>query len=86
MEVQKLDKLEIIPKNVKKIFLGLHGYGSDAEDLLNLGLQFRSVLKDTAIITVNGPFDCENRMMGYQWFSLRTMNLFKILNLKVQRF
>ena len=77
--MQELTHLEIIPQKVERIMIGLHGYGSDANDMLGLGMQFRDILKNTAIISVNAPKDCETNMGGYQWFSLKTMNLFSIL-------
>lgn len=78
MENRKLDFIEIVPKTVNNIFILLHGYGSDNEDLLGLGMQFRDLLPNTAFIAVNGPWTADMGG-GYQWFSLRTMNLFSIL-------
>jgi phospholipase/carboxylesterase len=74
----KLEYLEVIPDKVDNLLITLHGYGSDYNDTLTLGLQFRNLLKNTAIISVNAPFICENGI-GFQWFSLKTMNLFAIL-------
>jgi phospholipase/carboxylesterase len=79
MDVEQLNHLELVPKQTKNIFILLHGYGSDAEDLFNFGLQFRDLLPNTAIISVNAPHKCEMQHGGYQWFSLKTMNLFSIL-------
>ncbi len=78
MENKKLDFLEIVPNTVNNLFILLHGYGSDNEDMLSLGLTFRSLLPNTAIVSVNGPWEAD-KGGGYQWFSLRTMNLFSIL-------
>jgi len=79
MNSEKLTHLELIPKKVKKILILLHGYGSDAEDLFSLGMKFRDLLPETAILSVNAPTKCEMQHGGYQWFSLKTMNLFSIL-------
>lgn len=79
MDVEKLTYLELTPKHTKSIFILLHGYGSDAEDLFSLGMHFRDLLPNTAIISVNAPNRCEMQCNGYQWFSLKTMNLFSIL-------
>ncbi|HSQ97953.1 MAG TPA: hypothetical protein VLL98_04505 [Rickettsiales bacterium] len=79
MESKKLNHLELVPKDTKNIFILLHGYGSDAEDLFNLGLRFRDLLPHTALISVEAPDKCEIQHGGYQWFSLKTMNLFTIL-------
>lgn len=78
MENKKLDFIEVVPEKVNNIFILLHGYGSDNEDLLNLGMQFRNLLPNTAFISVNATWKADNGF-GYQWFSLRTMNLFAIL-------
>lgn len=55
-----------IPKKVKRVLLLLHGYGSNGEDMLNLGRTL--ALSETAIICPNG-FD-EMGFGGYQWFPL----------------
>lgn len=78
MENKKLNHLELVPKETKNIFILMHGYGSDAEDLFNFGLQFRDLLPHTALISVEAPNKCEMQH-GFQWFSLKTMNLFSIL-------
>ena len=78
MENKELDFLEIKPNKVNNLFILLHGYGSNNEDLLNLGLSFRELLPNTAFISINAPTVCELGT-GYQWFSLRTLSLFKIL-------
>jgi phospholipase/carboxylesterase len=79
MNANKLNYLEIIPKHVKNILFLLHGYGTDAENILGLGLKFKDLLPYTAILSVNAPCICEANSNGYQWFSLKTMNLFSIL-------
>lgn len=79
MSDEELTHLELIPKHTKRILILLHGYGSNAEDLLSLGMKFRDLLPETAIISVNAPTKCEMQCDGYQWFSLKTMNLFSIL-------
>jgi len=74
----KLEYLEIIPKKVNNIFILLHGYGVDAEDLFSVGMRFRDLLPNTAFLSVNAPWKCEAGS-GFQWFSLENMNLFAIL-------
>ena len=78
METKFLDFVEVKPEKVNNILILLHGYGSNNKDFLNLGLQLRDLLPNTAIISVNGPWKSEVGD-GYQWFSLKTMNLFSIL-------
>lgn len=75
---KELEFIEIVPKTINNIFIVLHGYGVDYNDLFGLGMNFRDLLPNTAFIFVNAPFECEAGS-GYQWFSLRKMNLFSIL-------
>lgn len=77
-ENKKLEYLEIIPDKVNNLFILLHGYGADNEDLIALAINFRTLLPNTAFILVNAPCKCDTNC-GYQWFSLKTMNLFSIL-------
>lgn len=78
MENKKLEFLEIVPKTVNNLFILLHGYGSNNEDMLSLGMAFRTLLPNTVIMSINAPWNVD-RGDGYQWFSLRTMNLFSML-------
>lgn len=78
MEKDSLDFVEITPEEVNNVLILLHGYGSNNQDFLNLGVQVMDLLPNTAIISVNGPWKSEVGD-GYQWFSLKTMNLFSIL-------
>lgn len=78
--INKLDYLEIVPNIVNNVFILLHGYGTDKNDLLCLALSFKKILPNTAFILVNAPYKVDiGDCLGYQWFSLRTMNLFSIL-------
>lgn len=78
MEKNSLEFVEIKPEKVDNIFILLHGYGSNSRDFLNLGLHFKDLLPNTALISVNAPWKSDVGD-GYQWFSLKTMNLFAIL-------
>jgi len=78
MDKKELECLEIVPKAVNNIFILLHGYGSNNDDILSAGLAFKEILPNTAFISVRAPDACELGC-GFQWFSLKTMNLFKIL-------
>ncbi len=78
--IEKLKHIEILPNTINNIFILLHGYGTDNEDLIGLGMSFRQLLPNTAFLFVNAPWKVDgNDNMGYQWFSLKTMNLFSIL-------
>lgn len=75
---KNLEFLEIIPNKVSNIIIFLHGYGSDNEDMLSLAMTLRDIMPHTAIISVNAPWECEVGQ-GYQWFSLKTTNMFSML-------
>lgn len=77
--MEQLKYSEIVPNVVNNIFLLLHGYGTDKNDLIGLGMEFRKLLPNTAFLFVNAPWNVDVGTGGYQWFSLRTMNLFSIL-------
>ena len=52
----------------------LHGWGSDKYDLISLTKDFNSVSKNIHYISVNAPYSCDNGF-GYQWFSLKNMDI-----------
>ena len=67
-------------KNPKYIMLLLHGYGSNADDLISLAPEF--TLADTIFIAPNAPHRCEQAFWSsesYQWFSLVDYDLRRIL-------
>ena len=55
----------------KHLAILLHGYGSNANDLIGLAPSFAAQLPDTAFVSVNAPFACEAGF-GHQWFSLQS--------------
>lgn len=48
----------------------LHGYGSNADDLIDLAPILAEALPHTAFYSPNAPEPCEMGPYGYQWFSL----------------
>jgi phospholipase/carboxylesterase len=76
--MNKLEHFDIVPDNVDNLLILMHGYGSSGDDLIPVGLSIKQLLPNTAIIFANAPIPCENGS-GFQWFSMRTMNLFTIL-------
>jgi len=54
----------------KSVVVFLHGYGSNAEDLISLAPYFAPLLPDTLFISPNAPEPCELGPYGFQWFSL----------------
>lgn len=64
----------VLPANGKKpdsAVLLLHGYGSNADDLIALAPELADVLPTTVFLSPNAPFPCEMSPLGHQWFSLQ---------------
>lgn len=73
----KLEFIEEKPfngKNAEKLVIFLHGYGSNMYDLFELKNSFVDILLDAQFISVNAPYKCDIGD-GYQWFSLKSMDL-----------
>jgi phospholipase/carboxylesterase len=77
-EEAPLESFCIAQENPTSIMLLLHGYGTSSDDLLPIGLSLKTLLPTAVVVFANAPTPCE-KGFGYQWFSLRTMNLFSIL-------
>lgn len=58
---------------VKSLVILSHGYGSNGEDLINLGKNWQSVLPDTLFVSPNAPENSPNPG-GYQWFPLNSFS------------
>jgi phospholipase/carboxylesterase len=66
---------EQYPKQVdfkpKNLIIFLHGYGSNAQDLITLAPELTGAIKDAVFISPNAPFAFEGRSYGaHQWYSL----------------
>ena len=48
----------------------LHGYGSDGNDLIQLGAEWQKMLPDIAFVSPHAPERCAQSPSGYQWFDL----------------
>ena len=48
----------------------LHGYGSDGNDLIQLGAEWRSQLPDVVFVAPHAPEPCGQSPSGHQWFDL----------------
>lgn len=60
---------------LKRMVLLLHGYGSNAKDLLSLAVPMQPALQNTVFISPNAPTPCAmNPMSGYEWFSIGNEN------------
>jgi len=61
------------------IVVFIHGYGSDGDDLIELGKPWSSILPDTLFVAPHGPTESEQNPEGKQWFGLRDWNPPRIL-------
>ncbi|MCL2566646.1 MAG: alpha/beta hydrolase-fold protein [Alphaproteobacteria bacterium] len=57
-------------EDVKHVVILLHGYGSNAEDLISIAPLFKN-MKDTLFVAPNAPYEIEG-FAGNQWFPLIT--------------
>ena len=58
-------------KNPDHLFLILHGYGANGENLISLGQAFSSIFPNAYFIAPNAPQNHEmGAYEGFQWFSL----------------
>ena len=66
----------IIDKGSSSKFLVffLHGWGSDGNDLIQIGEIWKSKLLDTTFIAPNGPEVCGGNPHGRQWFDILSNN------------
>jgi phospholipase/carboxylesterase len=48
----------------------LHGYGSDGNDLIDLGRYWSQALPEALFVSPNAPQPCAENPFGYQWFPL----------------
>ncbi len=70
----------ILPKGtISKAVLFLHGYGSNGEDLLEIGQSWKQSLENTAFFSPNAIEKCEEAGLfsireSYQWFGLQDFN------------
>ena len=67
-----LDGPRVAPKSgtARQLIVFLHGYGSDGNDLIELGRQWRAFLPDTAFVAPHAPEICAMSPSGRQWFGL----------------
>lgn len=59
--------------NVKNAIIFLHGYGSNGNDLISIGNEWRSKFRETIFISPNAPFKCNWGGDSYQWFDLTSI-------------
>ncbi len=60
--------------STKFLVFFLHGWGSDGNDLIQIGEIWKSKLPDTTFIAPNGPEVCVGNPHGRQWFDILSNN------------
>lgn len=60
--------------STKFLVFFLHGWGSDGNDLIQVGEIWKSKLLDTTFIAPNGPEVCGGNPHGRQWFDILSNN------------
>ena len=60
--------------STKFLVFFLHGWGSDGNDLIQIGEIWKSKLLDTTFIAPNGPEVCGGNPHGRQWFDILSNN------------
>ena len=70
--MKKLDGPFIAPRsgNAKQLVIFLHGYGSNGDDLISIGDEWKQALPDAAFVSPNAPEVCEVHPAGFQWFPI----------------
>jgi len=64
----------------KRLVVLLHGYGSNGDDLVDLGTYWQDVLPETIFMAPNAPDVCDINPDGFQWFPLNTSEDFSRLD------
>jgi phospholipase/carboxylesterase len=62
-------------KPCEKLVILFHGYGSDGENLIELGEYWGRELPQVEFVSPHAPQVCEQGGAGYQWFSLLDWSL-----------
>jgi phospholipase/carboxylesterase len=63
----------------RSLVILLHGYGSNGDDLISLGLDWRTALPDTAFVAPDAPEPCPGAPDGYQWWGITSLDRSAIL-------
>ena len=63
--------LKPVEGNVEQLVVLLHGYGTNGDDLISLGHNWRHFLPQAEFIAPHAPYACENSpFFGRQWFNI----------------
>jgi len=77
MTIQQLSGPVVMPKTgvkPKKMIILLHGLGADGNDLIGMAPHLQQFFPDAVFTAPNAPFPCDMAPMGYQWFSMQSMD------------
>ena len=68
----ELDGPRLLPRSggIRQLVVFLHGYGSDGNDLIEIGRAWQQVLPQAAFASPHAPEPCGQAPMGRQWFAL----------------
>ena len=67
-------------ENTEYLICFLHGWGSDGNDLIQIGEMWTSKLPNITLISPNGPEVCAGNPNGRQWFDILSNNQEETLN------
>ncbi len=62
-------------RDPKHLVILIHGYGSNADDLIGLVPHWAGDLPDTVFVAPNGPARCAGTLGGYQWWPVNTFTM-----------
>ncbi len=69
----KLNGPMLAPRNgqpPRQLFVLLHGYGADGNDLIDLGRHWGGLFPEALFVAPNAPTICAQNAMGYEWFPI----------------
>ena len=58
----------------KFLIIFLHGWGSNGDDLIQIGYQWHEILNNITFLAPNGPDACPENPLGRQWFDILSNN------------
>ncbi len=61
-------------EETKYIVFFLHGWGSNGDDLIEIGKHWSSYFPSVTFLSPNGPEECDMNPSGRQWFSIDHQN------------
>lgn len=77
MTIQKISGPIVMPLGSvkpKKLVILLHGLGADGNDLIGMAPHLQQFFPDAVFVAPNAPYPCDMAPMGYQWFSMQSMD------------